>query len=487
MHRHMGVKKSPVGIMLVNVGIPDEPSVEAVSRYFRNFIGDNRIFGKLGSIAYWATHASQYRKMLYDAVDRYTEVCDEDGFEFVKIGARQRRMLIDELRKMGVVNAIVSMAYRFGNPSMKSGLDHLVKNGCKHIVIVPLYPQSSYMLTASVHDEFRRQARRLPRGIEYRFIDNFYDDPGYIDVIANNISSAPDFELRKPKVVFAYRSVPLKDIARGDTYELQTSATSLAIANRLEMPRKQWTISYIPYDHLGLQKVLAPTVSETVERFHMAKIRDVLVVCPGVVTDSVDTIFEVDTRMRDQFESGYAGSADGCSFTYVEAPNDSPEFVSALADIIFGNLYGWEEHYMYAGGMRGAASIAAGGAKRAPRQSTAKSAKSRLSDFPNPENMALPITGAQAGVDDFRQVAEMPEGSSISMRPVSEAGVSGDAAPVNEPSGVSNIPDPQDRPHRPAHIASRGGSLQDDSRNLDLPDFEPEDPNQRPTGNHLIK
>ena len=44
------------------------------------------------------------------------------------------------------------------------------------------------------------------------------------------------------KVLFSYHSIPLVDIEAGDTYELQTGATSLQVASELGIDRNRWTV-----------------------------------------------------------------------------------------------------------------------------------------------------------------------------------------------------------------------------------------------------
>jgi protoporphyrin/coproporphyrin ferrochelatase len=50
---------------------------------------------------------------------------------------------------------------RYGNPSIKSGIDALIAKGCDRILAVPLYPQYSAATSATVCDEVFRVLARV--------------------------------------------------------------------------------------------------------------------------------------------------------------------------------------------------------------------------------------------------------------------------------------------------------------------------------------
>ena len=45
---------------------------------------------------------------------------------------------------------------RYGNPSIKSKMNKLKKEGCENIIVLPLYPQYAAATTATVCDEVYR-------------------------------------------------------------------------------------------------------------------------------------------------------------------------------------------------------------------------------------------------------------------------------------------------------------------------------------------
>jgi len=388
----MNGKRPSVGIMLVNFGVPDEPTEEAVSAFLRSYMADARVFGRAKLALYQLTHLSFFHQASIEATQRFADICVDGEPPYLKIGTRQARYVTEGLAYKGIESAAVVTVYRYGNPSMHKGFKRLAKLGCKRILVVPLYPQSSYSFTATVHDEYKK-AKRHYSDIEFRFVDNFYDNPIYIQTMASVVSHSfkprntgstgsvpafetgtfpavtaemfvgsglsedaleamgsldldiaiPEIEERDAKIVFAFRSIPLRDVSRGDTYELQTSATALAIADTLGLARDRWTISYMPYKHMGEHPMLSPNIDETIDRFLIGNVRDVVVTCPGILTDSVDTTLDIDRDLRARFEDGYAGTGKRCSFTYVPALNAGRLFARMMTEIVYANLHGWDD------------------------------------------------------------------------------------------------------------------------------------------------
>lgn len=342
----MSAERAPVGVMLVNFGVPDSPEPREVNKFVGSYVSDRRMFGAASLFMTGLLHHRRRKKRQAESVARFADLYDGDHFPYMKISAHIRRKVWARLFDKGATNVEVLVAFRYGEPSMKQAFQRFEVLGCKRILVLPLYPQSSFEFTATVHDEYIREQRGFKSsGMEYRFVDNFFKDPGYIKASAARIGEYANLGDGGDKLVFAYRAIPVKDVTHGDTYELQTAATSLAIATKLGLDRNRWTIAYIPYNHLDLKDILTPGIDETVERFGIGGVRHVAVACPGQVVDSVDTLYEIDERMRQRFERQFVGDSEGCSFTYVPALNDSDLFADALATLVYDSIDGWEDSY----------------------------------------------------------------------------------------------------------------------------------------------
>ena len=93
-----------------------------------------------------------------------------------------------------------------------------------------------------------------------------------------------------------------------DTYELQTGATSLAVAGELGLDRRSWTISYQSRFDKG-RTWLSPFTRPTLERLAQAaepKSR-LFMVCPNFSVDCLETLYDVPYELEPLYRAVIAG------------------------------------------------------------------------------------------------------------------------------------------------------------------------------------
>ena len=71
---------------------------------------------------------------------------------------------------------------RYGNPSIKSKLNHLKNQGCENITILPLYPQYAAPTTATVCDEVYRSLMDMRWQPSIQIIPHYESEPIYIEL-----------------------------------------------------------------------------------------------------------------------------------------------------------------------------------------------------------------------------------------------------------------------------------------------------------------
>ena len=76
---------------------------------------------------------------------------------------------------------------RYGNPSIKSKLNHLKNQGCENITILPLYPQYAAPTTATVCDEVYRSLMDMRWQPSIQIIPHYESEPIYIEALINSI------------------------------------------------------------------------------------------------------------------------------------------------------------------------------------------------------------------------------------------------------------------------------------------------------------
>ena len=177
---------STTAILLCNLGTPDAPTAHAVRRYLAEFLSDARVVEIPRLVWLLILHGIILRTRPAKSAAKYASVWTPDGSPLKVWTQKQATMLRGYLAVRGH-NVEVRYAMRYGNPSIASQLDLLKADGVTRVLILPAYPQYSATTTASVFDAVYAWAAKTRLIPEFRFVNQYHDDPGYIAALAAKI------------------------------------------------------------------------------------------------------------------------------------------------------------------------------------------------------------------------------------------------------------------------------------------------------------
>ena len=123
-HHHGAIQK--IGVLLINLGTPDEPTPAAVRRYLREFLSDPRVV-EIPRIAWWPIlHGIILRTRPAKSAAKYAQIWTKDGSPLRIITQRQAQMLQGFLgERTNSAPIVVEVGMRYGNPSIAAGLTKL--------------------------------------------------------------------------------------------------------------------------------------------------------------------------------------------------------------------------------------------------------------------------------------------------------------------------------------------------------------------------
>lgn len=332
------------GVLLVNTGTPAEPQPRAVRAYLATFLMDRRI-APMNRLAWWLIlHLFILPKRGRASAEKYARIWTDEGSPFDIAHRRIESGLAESLAQEGV-DAVVRCAMSYSEPTVPERVRELRAAGCTRLVVLPLYPQSAYSTTGAVSDAVEHALRKARWDVPCDFIDNYHDQPTYIRAIAASIKHAGFQVASDDRVLFSYHSIPLNDIESGDTYELQTGASSLQIASELGIDRTRWTIAYQCRFDKG-REWLSPFARDVLTRWAEAGGGRVFVVCPNFAVDCLETLYDVEYELKEHYldcikKAGRAFGAD--AFTYVPCLDRSRAHLKVLVDVLQPHLKG-ERH-----------------------------------------------------------------------------------------------------------------------------------------------
>jgi ferrochelatase len=312
-----------VGVVLFQLGGPD--SIEAIEPFLANLFSDPDIIDfPLAKLARRPLARLIAARRAKHVAHHYAQIGGRSPIRELTEG--QATALKAELRRD--MDACVVVAMRYWRPSTADAIGELKRFAPNQIVLLPLYPQYSKTTTGSSINQWNCCFQ--PNGWDPRqyLVPEFHEHPGYIEAVAEAVDSslARFDDPTKVEVVFSAHSVPLAVIESGDPYQKQIERTV-----ELVWQKGEWTArKHLCYQSkVGPYKWLGPMMCETLEALACTGSRHVLMVPISFVSDHVETLYEIDNEHRQ-----IALRAGIEEFRMVPGLNDSPKFISTLADLV---------------------------------------------------------------------------------------------------------------------------------------------------------
>ncbi len=330
-----------IGVAIVNLGTPDATDAASVRRYLREFLSDSRVIEDQGLV--W--------KFVLNAIILTTRP-RRKGLDYEKIWNREKnesplktitRSQAAKLRvamEQGAVPRtmpciVVDWAMRYGNPSLDSRLEALVKLGCDRILLVPLYPQYAAATTATVCDAAFATLARLRFQPALRVVPPYYDDPVYIEALAASIEAELKALPFTPDVILAsFHGIPKSYAEDGDPYPEQCLATVRLLRERLGFDERKLVLTF--QSRFGKAEWLQPYTDETVKRLAQRGVKSLAVVTPGFAADCLETLEEIAVENGDIFKAN-----GGTNFALIPCLNDSGRGMTLLVHLVRRELQGW--------------------------------------------------------------------------------------------------------------------------------------------------
>ncbi len=325
-----------LGVLLVNLGTPDEPTTEAVRRYLKEFLSDPRVVELPRPIWWLVLNAYILRTRPSKSAAAYQKIWSEQGSPLLLHTMDIARGVQEKLsaRLSGAVNVEVGMSY--GNPSIASALQKMHEQYVRRIVVLPLYPQYSGTTTGSVFEVVSRELARRRWVPEFRFVNHYHDSAGYISALAASVRDHWDMHGRGERLLMSFHGLPKRALLSGDPYHCHCQKTARLLANTLDLDGGEWQISF--QSRVGRQEWLQPYTDETLAKWGRDRIGLADVVCPGFAADCLETLEEITTQ-----NSGLFRRSGGGDLRYIPALNAREDHVSFISRTIEKNVAGWPE------------------------------------------------------------------------------------------------------------------------------------------------
>jgi ferrochelatase len=324
-----------VGVLLINLGTPDTADARGVRVYLKEFLSDARVIEDQGLVWQIVLNGVILRRRPRTKALDYRKIWNNEQNEspLKTITRSQSDRLAAALA--GRADVVVDWAMRYGNPSIKSGIDTLIAKGCERILAVPLYPQYSASTSATVCDEVFRVLSRLRAQPTLRVTPPYYEDTAYIEALAASIETHLARLPFEPELIVAsFHGMPKSYIDKGDPYQSHCIATTEALRRRLGMDATKLLLTF--QSRFGNAEWLQPYTDKTMQRLAKEGVRRIAVVTPGFAADCLETLEEIAQENAEIFKRN-----GGEQFSAIPCLNDSEPGMDVIRSLVLRELQGW--------------------------------------------------------------------------------------------------------------------------------------------------
>src|SRR5262245_13250285 len=321
----------PPGVLLIQLGTPDAPTVPALGRYLRQFLSDRRVIEAPRLLWWFVLNFSILRTRPVQSAAKYARIWDpKTGSPLPHYTRRQAEKLQQAMPEL-----LVRFGMQIGNPSVATVLREMIQAGVDRLIVLPMYPQYSATTTASATDILFRALMTERRVPALRVVPPYYANPAYLNAVATVIredlgrfGNPPDHYL------LSFHGLPVKYVERGDPYREHVQRTTELLQERLGWPAGRWTQTF--QSRFGRDVWLQPHTDETLKRLAREGVKRVFVAMPGFTADCLETLDEIGNEARELFMH-----AGGQELRLCPCLNDHPSWIEAMRQIVLAEGRGW--------------------------------------------------------------------------------------------------------------------------------------------------
>lgn len=337
-----------IGVLLINLGTPDAPTVPAVKKYLAEFLMDPNVIDlpwpARFALVYGLILPFRPRKITHAYQKIWTSRGSPLRFHHDDLAEGVQKELGTEFQ--------VEAAFRYGSPSITDALKRLHAKPLKKLIVLPMYPQYSLAATESSLKEFKRAATAFPPVLT-EVIRDFYAEPEFVSAVAS-VTSREIAAFKPDHLLFSFHGLPERQVrnatkheggrcdfsnlccahvgaANQSCYRAQCFATTRAVIEKLNWPTTKMSIGF--QSRLGRTPWIQPFSDVVIPELAQKGVKRLAVLCPSFVADCLETLEEVGIRAREQFQQ-----CGGEELKLIPCVNASDGWVNGVSGMIKGRV-----------------------------------------------------------------------------------------------------------------------------------------------------
>jgi len=310
-----------IGVLLVNLGTPEQPNTSAVKAFLTQFLRDKRVVD---------LHRWRWLPILHGIVlptrapkvaKLYQSIWFSDRSPLMFYSERQQEKLREKL------DFPVELGMTYGKPSIQAGIVRLLQQKVDTLVVLPLYPQYSATTVGSVFDAVATVLASLRIIPHLHFIRDYHDHPLYIQGIADSVRKHWQKKGKGDYLLCSYHGIPQRYADEGDIYPLHCERTTQLLAKELGLDESRIGLSY--QSRFGREEWLKPYTSDLLTSMPKRGVKNLDIISPAFSVDCLETLEEIAEQGKNSFLM-----AGGDEYHFISCLNDEDIHIDLMQELI---------------------------------------------------------------------------------------------------------------------------------------------------------
>jgi len=250
-----------------------------------------------------------------------------------EITQEQAKSLEKKLNKRGYsFKSYVGM--RYGTPLIEETIKGILQDKIREVIAIPMAPFRSRESTWAYIEEVNRVQKTLREELKISFVEEWHKHPLFLKAVQEKVREGllafTQEERKRVHLIFTAHSLP-KSIIEKDPYVTEIEESIGGVLNGIEA--RTWHMAFQSKGS-GPEEWTGPDVESVLTNLSEEKVREVLIVPIGFVSDHIEILYDIDILYQKKAESL------GMVLKRTPSLNDSKRFIEAMASIVEEHMKG---------------------------------------------------------------------------------------------------------------------------------------------------
>ncbi|MBB43410.1 MAG: ferrochelatase [Rhodospirillaceae bacterium] len=290
-------------ILLVQLGSPENPSVSAVRKYLKNFLGDPRVVDINPWIWKFILNFFVLPFRPRNSAKLYSRIWSDGAFPLIKnteTFTESVRSALLEIDKTGFVE--VNHAFLLSNPKIKTVYDEWEQDiregkGATKLIVLPMFPQYSESTVASGVDALAAELAKRVKIPTFELITNFHRTHAFIDnsvlLIEKKIRELKQRNINLDSLIISFHGMQKRRIIeKDDDYYRHCYETFRLISQKVKtLDADCFKMSF--QSRFGSEEWITPYTDDVVKNLVDEGNKEIAIYSASFVADCLETLDEL--------------------------------------------------------------------------------------------------------------------------------------------------------------------------------------------------